>query len=171
MRFCRRLVFGFVSLQSVLWVTPIVGAENTGSAPLGRIASAWSVNCANSGQGSHCRASQVIRVRKTGGRLLGVEITMPWTSDEPAMLLHLPHGLYLPAGTTVRIDEGKPEKLVVRTCKKTGCFAGKTISPQQLDAMKSGKVMTVSFQNLTGKDIAVQVSLVGFAEALEKIKN
>ena len=57
--------------------------------------------------------------------LLGsTSVSKPTGGKNAAMLLHLPHGLFNPAGVTMSVDAAKPEAFAIRACDAKGCRAG-----------------------------------------------
>ena len=88
----------------------------------------------------------------------------------PNAVIQLPLGLNLPAGAKLQVDEGKVSDLQIQTCEQRGCYANSPISPELLAAMKSGKQLKVSFQNLTKKIITIPMPLADFTAAYDKIK-
>jgi invasion protein IalB len=129
----------------------------------------WSVRCDNEGQGLVCKAVQTVLLAKTRQRLISVSISKPGKGKKAPMLLQLPHGLFNPAGVTVRVDKAKPQKLEIQTCDANGCYAGTTLTPDVLAAMSKGGRLGVVFQDLKKQNITVPVSLKGFGEAFKKL--
>src|SRR5262245_46955622 len=70
---------------------------------------AWSVSCASGAIASalECQMSQNLTESKTGQRVLTVTIRKQPKDGALAMLLALPHGLFIPAGATFQIDSGE----------------------------------------------------------------
>jgi hypothetical protein len=66
--------------------------------------------------------------------------------------------------------DGKPIDLEIQTCENRGCYASTPIAPELLAALKSGKQLKVSFQNLAKETITIPMPLNDFAAAYEKIK-
>ena len=138
-----------------------------------KASSPWLVQCGSIGEKKQrfCRIQNSIKFKKTGQRLLGVVIQAQTTEPKIAMQLSLPHGLYLPAGTIYKIDEGKEARLVIETCNPEGCYASTGMDEKLIEAMKKGKEMLVAFQANTNKEqITIPVSLKGFAAAFDKVK-
>lgn len=129
----------------------------------------WSVTCENSGKGLNCKATQTIVLAKTRQLLLKISVSKPTANENPTMLLHVPHGIYNPAGVTIAVEGEKPEVLAIQTCNVQGCYAATVISPARLSAFKKGGKLTVAFQDLNKKDVSVPVPLTGFAEAYQKL--
>lgn len=132
----------------------------------------WSARCVNSDEGAvvDCRVTQNIALTKTGQRLLAVVVRIPTNSRTPAMTLNLPHGLFLPAGTTLQIDKTPPKEILVETCDAKGCYASLDVDDDLLTGLKKGSTLTVTFQNLAKQPIVVPVTLVGFTAAFAKIE-
>jgi invasion protein IalB len=132
----------------------------------------WSAKCVNSADGAlvDCRVTQNIALTKTGQRLLAVVVRIPRETGSPVMTLNLPHGLYLPAGTTLQIDKTDPREIVIETCDSKGCYATLDVDEELLVSLKKGSTLTVTFQNLAKQPIAVPVTLIGFTAAYAKIR-
>ena len=82
--------------------------------------------------------------------------------DQPALVRHV--------GGKMQVDEGKTYDLQVQTCEQRGCYASLPIAPDMLAALRSGKQLKVSFQDLAKETIAVPMPLNDFAAAYDKIK-
>ncbi len=129
----------------------------------------WIVNCASlTGQVS-CEAVQRLTIKKTGQLLLGITVRLPKGAKDPTMMVQLPHGMFLPPGVSLQIDEKPAKKEPVQTCDAKGCYVGLAIDASLLKTLKSGKSLTVSFQNLAKKEIRIPIALSGFAEAYTKL--
>jgi invasion protein IalB len=131
-------------------------------------AAAWSVDCANPGTGLVCKAVQTMIVAKTHQLLLAVSVSKNPADAAPAMLLHLPLGLFNPAGVSVAIDGAKPEKLEIQTCDVRGCYTGMAMTSERIAAMSGGTRLNIVFQNLKKQNITVPLPLAGFAAAFKK---
>ena len=127
------------------------------------------MQCSNTGKGMECKAHQTIVMTKTRQLLLAVSVSKPAEGKDGAMLLHLPHGLFNPAGVTLAVDEPKAEVLQIQTCDAKGCYAGAPITPEKLAAMSKGTKLNVVFQDLKKQQITVPVPLKGFEDAYKKL--
>ena len=76
----------------------------------------------------------------------------------------------LPVGAKLQVDEGKVVDLQIQTCENRGCYASTPIAPDMLAALKAGKQLKVSFQNLQKETITIPLPLADFAAAYDKIK-
>ena len=142
----------------------------TGSTPQAaqKGAPAWLLKCDSAAAGFDCRASQTI-VMQTGQKLLTVTVRRPSKAEGPALMLNLPHGVFLPAGATVQVDKDKPMTLPIQTSDPHGAYAGSPIARELLAAMQKSEKLTVSFQDLQKRTITVPVPLAGFADAYQKM--
>ena len=99
-----------------------------------------------------------------------VNIRVASDTRAPVALVQLPLGLNLPAGAKLQVDDGKAIDLQIQTCENRGCYANVPIAPELLAALRSGKQLKVSFQNLGKETITIPMPLTDFAAAYDKIK-
>lgn len=132
----------------------------------------WSAKCDkdSTGQDTDCRVVQSIQLTKTKQTLLSVVVRKPSGNVRPLMTFNLPHGLFLPAGTTLQVDQTPEIVVPIETCDAKGCYASMNVNSEMLVALKRGATMTVTFQNLARKPIGVPVTLVGFTAAFSEIQ-
>ena len=107
---------------------------------------------------------------KTGQLIVLLNIRVASDTRQPIAIVQLPLGLNLPAGAKLQVDDGKVSELQIQTCEQRGCYANSPIPPDMLAAMKSGKQLKVSFQNLAKESITIPMPLADFAAAYDKIK-
>jgi invasion protein IalB len=129
----------------------------------------WLVNCASVTGKMACEAEQSLTIKKTGQLLLKVSVRIPEKSKTGAMMLQLPHGMFLPEGVSLTIDEKTPKKEPVQMCDQKGCYVGLALDDALLKEMQSGKTLSIAFKNLQKNDIKIPVSLSGFKEAYNKL--
>jgi len=60
--------------------------------------------------------------------------------------------------------------LQIETCENRGCYASTPVAADLLAALKSGKQLKVSFQNLGKETITIPMPPADFASAYDKIK-
>jgi invasion protein IalB len=132
----------------------------------------WVTKCTSGGRRTalDCSVEQTVLLKKTQQLLLSVVVRVPPDSREPAMMIHLPFGLFLPAGITLDLEGQKRQQLEVQTCDSKGCYAGTVVSGDMLAAMKQSEQLTVTFQDLPKNNISIQVPLKGFAAAYQRIE-
>lgn len=129
----------------------------------------WRVNCASVTGQMACEAEQTLTIKKTGQLLLKVSVRIPEKSKTGAIMLQLPHGMFLPDGITLEIDGKDPTKEPVQTCDQKGCYVGLALDDALLQRMQSGTTFSITFKNLQKNDIKIPVTLSGFKEAYGKL--
>jgi invasion protein IalB len=132
----------------------------------------WSARCSSVSRGAplECAIEQTAVLTKTGQLIVLIDIRVPADTHAPVAVIQLPLGLNLPAGAKLQVDDGKTTDLQIQTCEQRGCYTNAPISPEMLAAMKTGKQLKVSFQNLAKEVIAIPMPLTDFAAAYDKIK-
>jgi invasion protein IalB len=145
----------------------------TGGAPANTPAPpGWAARCNSASRNAplECAIEQTAVLSKTGQLIVLINVRIPADTRTPVALVQLPLGLDLPAGAKLQVDDGKTSDLKIQTCEARGCYANVPIAPDMLAAMKSGKQLKVSFQNLAKEAITIPMPLADFAAAYEKIK-
>jgi len=153
--------------------TATPAAPQADAAPAGTPASpGWAPRCTSASREAplECAMEQSAVLSKTGQLIVLVNIRVPSDTHTPVAIIQLPLGLNLPVGAKLQVDDGKTADLQIQTCENRGCYTNTPISPELLAAMKSGKQLKVSFQNLAKEVISIPMPLADFAAAYEKIK-
>jgi invasion protein IalB len=132
----------------------------------------WAVRCTSASRAAplECAMEETAVLSKTGQLIVLVNIRVPSDTHAPLATVQLPLGLNLPGGARLQVDDGKTADLLIQTCENRGCYAGAAITPDMLAALKSGKELKLSFQNLAKETITVPMPLTDFATAYDKIK-
>ena len=141
-------------------------AANTPSPP------GWVARCGSVSRDAplECAIEQNAVLPRTGQLVIAVNIRVPADTHTPSVLIQLPLGLNIPGGAKLQVDDAQATDLQIQTCEARGCYAGTAIAPELLAAMKSGKQLKVSFQNLNKETLTVPLPLADFAAAYDKIK-
>lgn len=132
----------------------------------------WIVRCASTSRDAplECAMEETAVLTKTGQLIVLVNIRVTSDTRSPVALIQLPLGLDLPAGAKLQVDEGRPVDLQIQTCENRGCYANLPVAPDLLAALRSGKQLRISFQNLAKETITIPMPLTDFAAAYDKIK-
>jgi invasion protein IalB len=132
----------------------------------------WAVRCTSVSREAplECAMEQTAVLTKTGQLIVLVNIRVPSDTRVPVAMVQLPLGLNLPGGAKLQVDDGKTADLQIQTCENRGCYAGTPITPDMLAALKTGKELRLSFQNLSKETITIPMPLTDFATAYDKIK-
>jgi invasion protein IalB len=132
----------------------------------------WAAHCGSASREAplECAVEQTAVLQKTGQLIVLVNIRVPSDTHAPVAVVQLPLGLNLPDGAKLQVDDGRPTDLQIQTCEARGCYAGTPVAPDLLAALKSGKQLKISFQNLGKETITIPLPLGDFAAAYDKIK-
>jgi invasion protein IalB len=151
--------------------SPQADAPQAGAAPQ-QPQSGWAARCTSASRETplECAMEETAVLTKTGQLIVLVNVRVPSDTHAPIALVQLPLGLNLPAGAKLQVDDGKVVDLQIQTCENRGCYASGPIAPDLLAALKSGKELKVSFQNLAKETMSIPLPLADFAAAYEKIK-
>ncbi|MDP3690077.1 invasion associated locus B family protein [Bradyrhizobium sp.] len=150
--------------------TPTPATPPPETTPAGQ--AGWNARCTSASRAAplECAMEQTAVLSKTGQLIVLVNIRVPADTKAPVALVQLPLGLNLPGGAKLQVDDGKVTDLQVQTCETRGCYAGSPIAPDLLAALRSGKQLKVSFQNLGKENITIPIPLTDFAAAYDRIK-
>jgi invasion protein IalB len=132
----------------------------------------WVARCASASREAplECAIEETAVLTKTGQLIVLVNVRVASDTHQPIALVQLPLGLNLPAGAKLQVDEGKTVDLQIQTCENRGCYANLPVAPDMLAAMRTGKQLKVSFQNLGKESITIPMPLTDFPAAYDKIK-
>ena len=150
-------------------------AQSAPAAPVAEAAPAapgWVARCTSASREAplECAIEQSAVLTKTGQLIVLTNIRVPSDTHTPVAVIQLPLGLNLPVGAKLQVDDGKTSDLQIQTCEARGCYTNAPISPDLLAAMKSGKQLKLSFQNMAKETISIPLPLADFAAAYDKIK-
>jgi invasion protein IalB len=150
--------------------TPPAPASQAGSAP--PASPGWVGRCSSASRDAplECAIEQNAVLTKTGQLIVLVNIRVPGDTRTPTGVIQLPLGLNLQVGAKVQVDDGKTTDLAIQTCDSRGCYINTPISAELLAALKSGKQLKISFQDLAKETITIPMPLADFAAAYDKIK-
>src|SRR5262245_20509506 len=132
----------------------------------------WAARCVSESRQSpiECSIEQTLVLPNTGQLVASVLVRVPSDTHQPVMMIQLPVGIYLPAGLSLQIDDGKAQPVPLQTCDLKGCYAGMQVSQELLASFKSGKRLTMTFQNMAKNNVTVPIPLGNFTDAYQKIQ-
>jgi invasion protein IalB len=131
---------------------------------------AWRVECSGDGKALECRALQQVVKGDDKQASAQLSVRMPPDGKTPTMLIQLPLGLSLVEPVQLKVDSGAVEKQPVQTCTTAGCFVGLQLNDKLLASMRSGTTLRLAFQDANKRTVTVDVPLLGFGLALDKVK-
>jgi invasion protein IalB len=132
-------------------------------------ATGWTLNCsAPAGQTDlACTLTQTLVVKDSGQRVLTAVLMR---KDGKYLLnLGLPHGLNLPKGVDLWIDDAQRVNHPIVTADQKGSYATVTLDDALLAAMKKGRLLNVGVFAFNGNEIILQLTLDGFTAGLTRL--
>lgn len=131
---------------------------------------AWTLNCASGATGTlECQMSQNLTESKSGQRVLTVTIRKQPKDGTMALLLALPHGLYIPSGASYQIDQGAKNAVAIQTSDQNGAYAAVPLNEALIAALKAGTTLNVAMESLARSPVTIPLSLNGFTAAFDKL--
>jgi invasion protein IalB len=132
---------------------------------------AWPVTCrSRDGQAElACSMSQVIATKTTGQRVIAATVLLD-KGGKPVLRLNLPHGLMLPKGVTVSIDDAAAKTYPILTADKNGSYALVLVDDELASALKGGKALNVTVTRYSGGDVVFKLPLEGFAAGFARLQ-
>lgn len=181
----HRLLVGLVVFSALLGQMPARAESGDSSESHG----AWTLRCENrpeptatqSGDGDtedasggtsrQCFIFQNVVMKQSGQRVFNIAIGFLPGTAQPIAVLTLPLGISLPPGARLMVEGAGTLEFLIERCVPAGCRAGGSISPSLREAMSSADTATVAFQDGSRQDIAINLSLEGFADALVALES
>jgi len=181
----RAKLFALIAGSAALWLILAAAApalaedakpaqpKPADSNPKPADANPWAVNCSSGSATTdlQCQVSQNLTEAKSGQRVLTVTVRRDSGNGGLAMLLALPHGLFLPSGASFQIDQGQKTTLAIQTSDQNGAYAATPLSADLIKAMKSGTNLNIGMESVTRKPVTIPVSLSGFTAAVAKLES
>lgn len=129
----------------------------------------WTVDCRIVDAQKHCLLVHAQRNSQSGQRTYAIELRPPADGKTEGTIL-MPFGLNLDVGAILKLDDKDLGKgLRFSTCLPQGCLLPVSFPTVATDAMRKGSKLVVASLNLSGGEaITFQVSLSGFAAALDR---
>lgn len=145
--------------------------SNAQAKPAANAKNAWLVTCGSAQTGNElvCRMAQNVIIAKTKQRLLSVVIQPDGKAKNHTMVVAMPHGLNIPKGVDLQVDELKARTVAIKTSDQNGTYASEPIDDVLLAALRKGDKLNVSYTFANGKKIRVPIGLRGFTAAYKKL--
>jgi|HubBroStandDraft_2_1064218.scaffolds.fasta_scaffold239586_1 invasion protein IalB len=140
--------------------------------PTGPSGPGWISKCVSESRKSpiECSIEESLAIASSGQLVAAVAIKVQPKEDEPIMTIKVPAGLYLPEGLNLQVDNGKPQSVPLQTCDAQGCYGEIPASSNLIAALKTGKKLSLTFQNMAKTTVLLPFPLDNFADAFQKIQ-
>lgn len=135
----------------------------------------WTQHCTSQPgvPGQKCLLTQT--VFKTNNQrkhaLLAITIGYLGPNKEPAMLLRVPLalGVYLPPGLKFSVPGTEPVRMIIQSCRATGCSARTPLAPDLIAVMKNSDAGSLELYTVRKQLIRMPISFKGFAMAFDSL--
>jgi len=161
----------FVAIAVLALLTPQASAQS-GLLPR-LIFSPWVKLCNKADPEAKRTCVTVKDGRMESGELV-VSVAVIEMDGEPRKLLRisLPYGVNLQSGARLIVDQGKPATAPFAACVSPkvppgGCVADYDATPELIDAMKKGQILTVQAILMNSEAMSPQLELFEFATAFD----
>jgi invasion protein IalB len=161
-----------VSSYAVTVSPPEIPAETLGESNLKTSTSpGWVSKCVSDSRKGPllCSVEETIVLANTGQAVATVVVRIQPNVNKVVMTIRAPVGLFLPAGISFQIDDGKSQPAIVQTCDLQGCYAEAEIEPTVLTALQSSKRLLIICQDAAKNKIVLPLPLDGFEGAFQRI--
>jgi invasion protein IalB len=129
----------------------------------------WQVTCAptDSAGTLGCSMSKSL-ILPEGNRVLAQAAVIG--GEILKMRVMAPHGLAIPEGLTIKVDDREIAKVPFNTSLPAGVIAVVELTPEIEGALRFGSAMSVTATQNNGAAFVFTMSLVGFSASIEKVR-
>jgi len=162
-----------MGLLSILAFSSSAFGQQAGTAPGSNVTTEsfqdWEVRCQDSQGPARCAMVQMVTQPGSDQPLMQVVLEHPPQIDEPVMSFFVPLGVRLAAGLQLVVDNGEPIQFPYQVCQEQGCRADAPIEPAMLQQLRNGTTATLSMIGPRGDRIDLDISLMGFTSASNRV--
>lgn len=133
---------------------------------------AWAVGCSKLPQVPNrltCQMQQTA-VTDTGQRVIAVAMMFDQGANDPQVTISLPHGLHLPSGINIQIDENDMINRDITTANQQGSHAVFRADADFLRQIQAGYVMKIQMTNDAMDPVQFDLPLLGSSSALQLVR-
>ncbi len=172
-RFARRLCLtGLLSLLAL--ASHAVAQQASPGSPGADVSTEqfrdWEVICPPESSQGACTMSQLITNPDNNDPLMRVIVGHPPELEgRPAMTFLLPLGVRLAPGLQLSVGDGEPAQFPYQVCLEQSCRADLPLEPSLLQELRDGSSATLSLIGPRGNRMDLDISLMGFTDANNRI--
>lgn len=130
----------------------------------------WELICPQDNPGQGCRVSQLLGVNGSGETVFGLNVLAARQAGQQVAIISTPLGGYLAPGMELRIDRARPVRVLYETCNVSGCHGGFALAGAIRRGLTSGRRLQVRLWTAKNQPVDVNVSLNGFAQAVQAME-
>ena len=163
-------------LASTLWpLTNSLAQEATPSTntSVNTVVSDWYTSCTSDSRGGDqvCQLGRSVSLQANGQQVIRMSMNVPPGEKKISVVFQTPLAVLLGPGIEVQVDDNRTRNFALTSCDQNGCYANRPISDEELSLMIKGSKITMKFQDRARDIITTTMSLAGFTNAYNKIKN
>ncbi len=168
-----------VSLTLVSNLLPLTNSpaqEATSQNPnksVNTVVSDWYTSCTSDSRGGDqlCQLGRSVLLQANGQQVIRMSMNVPAGKKKISVVFQTPLAVLLGPGIEVQVDDNRARNFALTSCDQKGCYANRPISDKELELMIKGANITLKFQDRARDIITTSMSLSGFTDAYNKIKN
>jgi len=164
----RKIVLGRLACLALLVGLAAAGLPSQAAAQ--DTVAAWRVECAGDGKTLDCRAIQQMINREDKQVVVVVSASIAPDTKAPVLTIQLPLGINLVEPIQIKVDNGAVERQQIQTCTNVGCIVTIPLKEPLLAALRTGTLLKITIQDANKRTINIDVPLLGFGLAFDKIK-
>lgn len=130
---------------------------------------AWRVECGGDGKTLDCRAIQQMINRDDKQVVVLVSARIAPDTKSPVLTIQLPLGISLTEPVQLKVDNGAVDRQPVQTCTAAGCIVSIPLKDPLLAALRGGTLLKITVQDTNKRTINIDVPLLGFGLAYDKM--
>jgi invasion protein IalB len=104
---------------------------------------------------------------ENGRAFVSAVIIEPEGEPRKILKVMLPHGLQIPPGTRVSVDQGQPMTAPYAICFANGCFADYEATADLVSRMKQGQILVIQGLTPTQQVLSISIPLTDFAKGYD----
>ncbi|GAA3894240.1 hypothetical protein GCM10022228_01770 [Halomonas cibimaris] len=155
-------------LSGLMALSPTAHAQRSAPAMDTETFQAWEVSCPAGAPQGGCTMSQTVE-DASGEPVVQVVVGNPPQLDSAAMTVLTPLGVRLAPGLQLQVGRQEPVGVPYQVCLPQGCRADLPLRPDLLSQLKGGSTATVSLIDPNGERLDLDVSLMGFTAAKQRV--
>jgi invasion protein IalB len=125
----------------------------------------WQKFCFKAGGAPKLCRTSITGKFPTGQTAVRVDLIEREDSPAARLQIFLPDGMYLQQPPKLTVDQGQPHRVPYSWCLANSCIAGDVADPAMIEAMDSGKTLTLEVVDSNLLALSTSMPLAQFASA------
>jgi invasion protein IalB len=129
----------------------------------------WQVNCTPTAEGAEVACSMVKSLTVNEGKQVMAQVAV--VPGDPFVLRFLvPHGMSLPDGLTLLVDDAAVATMTFRTSLPGGVIAATDLTAGLEEALRAGGKLQITGVQNNGAALRLEMGLGGFSASVDKLR-